>query len=310
MAEGNFEYGIRDWNDLRVILAIARCGHFLGAAKALNTNQTTVSRKYQRIEGSLGTKLFERHGNQLRITPVGEALIERATAMENLIAEINLRMGALDVLPYGTVKLAVTEGIAQLWLAPKLVRFTTEYPDINLEIIPTRGGFDLLSNGADIAIGMQRPQSLRCVGAIIGSVQFSVFAAPAYIERNGTLNSLEDVGNHEFVLYETHHELGFGSTLMAEAERLHRIRLRTGSASVCLAAIHSGVGAGVMPSFYKNVPSALVEQPLTVAEQGNLWLASHEETNRSRRVRIFLDFVRSCFEEDKSVWFRRQSGAV
>lgn len=70
------------WDDIRIFLAIARAGTLSGAASALETGIATVSRKLDRLEQSLGLPLFSRHQSGYRLTDDGEALLERAEALE------------------------------------------------------------------------------------------------------------------------------------------------------------------------------------------------------------------------------------
>ena len=64
-----------DWDDLRIVLAIARHGSLNAAARALGTTQPTVSRRLDALERSIGGKLFERAANGLSPTPLCKALV-------------------------------------------------------------------------------------------------------------------------------------------------------------------------------------------------------------------------------------------
>ncbi len=50
-----------DWDDLRYLLAIAREGSTLSAAKALSVSQPTVQRRLAALEERIGRKLVEQH---------------------------------------------------------------------------------------------------------------------------------------------------------------------------------------------------------------------------------------------------------
>jgi molybdate transport repressor ModE-like protein len=61
-----------DWNDLRYLLAIAREGSTLAAAKTLNVSQPTVQRRLAALEESIGRKLVERNPTGYRLTEFGK----------------------------------------------------------------------------------------------------------------------------------------------------------------------------------------------------------------------------------------------
>lgn len=48
-----------EWSDTRALLALAREGTALAAARVMNSNQTAISRRIDRMEAALGLKLFE-----------------------------------------------------------------------------------------------------------------------------------------------------------------------------------------------------------------------------------------------------------
>jgi DNA-binding transcriptional LysR family regulator len=63
------------WDDLQFFLAVARTGQLSTAARQLRTNHATVSRRIDRLEAALSTKLFERNPRGYLLTSVGERLI-------------------------------------------------------------------------------------------------------------------------------------------------------------------------------------------------------------------------------------------
>lgn len=298
------EYGLKDWDDLRMFLAVVRGGHFQGAARILNANQTTVARRFRRMEEVLGTKLFERFGQELKLTEAGAEILAHATSIEQLTREVNDRVRALDVRPSGTVKLAVTEGLAMLWLTDRLAEFCRINPEINLEVIPSHGEYDLLTNGADVAIGWRRPAEPRLVGSKVGSVGFVMFASDGYVRDHGLLHDISEAGRHAFLQYDPHEIQGWSTALMREARAHDRIKLRTSSISIYLAAVHAGIGVGCLPSFYLGRFPDFVEMPIALADKGDLWIVSHEETNSFKRTRLLLDFLRAEFRTNGRVLFR------
>ncbi|UPT64814.1 MAG: LysR family transcriptional regulator [Hyphomonadaceae bacterium JAD_PAG50586_4] len=299
------EYGIKEWDDLRLFLAIVRGGHFQGAARIMKTNQTTVARRFRRMEEMLGAKLLERFGQEFKLTKSGAEIFDRAIAIEQLAQEVNDRVRALDVRPSGTVKLAVTEGLASLWLTARLAEFCKRYPEISLELIPSHGEYDLLTSGADVAIGWRRPMEPRLVGSRIGSVGFILFASEDYVREFGAFENVADVERHWFLQYDTHEVQRWNTSLMQEARGLERIKLRTSSIFIYLSAVRAGMGIGHLPTFYQHRYSDLVEMPVELADRGELWLVSHEETNGFKRTRMLLDFLRADFKANGGQLFRQ-----
>ena len=71
-----------DWNDLRYLLAVAREGSTLAAARSLRVNQSTVHRRLAALERALGCGIFERHPTGYRLTEIGKQLRSHAERIE------------------------------------------------------------------------------------------------------------------------------------------------------------------------------------------------------------------------------------
>jgi LysR family hydrogen peroxide-inducible transcriptional activator len=98
--------------ELRFIIALAREKHFRRAADACFVSQPTLSIAIQKLEKELGVTLFERDTNEIRITKIGEEIVERAKRIMCDVAEIkeiaannednaSLKLGAIYTIgPY------------------------------------------------------------------------------------------------------------------------------------------------------------------------------------------------------------------
>ena len=64
--------------EFRYIIAVARERHFGRAAEACFVSQPTLSVAVRKLEEELGIQLFERTAGEVRVTPVGEAVITQA----------------------------------------------------------------------------------------------------------------------------------------------------------------------------------------------------------------------------------------
>lgn len=64
--------------EMRYIVALARERHFGKAAEACHVSQPTLSVALKKVEGQLGAPLFERGASEVRITPLGERIVDQA----------------------------------------------------------------------------------------------------------------------------------------------------------------------------------------------------------------------------------------
>lgn len=300
-------YGIRDWDDLRLLLALHLAGNFQGAARLLKTDQSTVSRRYHRFELALGAKIFERHGKELKLTEPGRLIVERAKSVEDLVKELNLNLGALDVLPSGTVKISCTEGLASVWLTPLMGNFCAQHPDIDIDIITSHGEYEIISKDADIGIGYTRPTNVRLVSRLVGRIPTAVFASASYLEAREPVEDSAQIRGHDIIDYHTHHFVLASARWLDAVRENNHVRLRTTSAAVYVAAVRAGLGIGVFPRFYRDICPDLVELPSSTVFDNEVWLVSHEETNQARRIRLVVDCIARGFDRDRQKWFTNRA---
>ncbi len=149
------QFRLRDWNDIKLLLACAEHGGFAGAAVALGIDQTTVSRRVAMLEAAVGRPLFSRRRSGASPTIAGLALLERARVTQAAIAEFEGALYGLGGLPPARVTLAASEGILTYTLIPVLLGKQGKAQPLSLDALrsplPTLA-FTTQSSRADIAL--------------------------------------------------------------------------------------------------------------------------------------------------------------
>ena len=111
--------------DLRYIVALARERHFGRAADKCNVSQPTLSVSVKKLEDELGVALFERGVGEVRLTAIGEPIVQQA---ERVLAEAarvsELAASGKDPL-VGPLRLGVIYTIGP-YLLPTLVPILRE----------------------------------------------------------------------------------------------------------------------------------------------------------------------------------------
>lgn len=149
-------------NQLRDVIAIADRGSLRGAARQLGLAQPALTRSIQELERELGVPLFERRARGMRLTPMGESFVRRASAILN---EVRRARDEVEQLHGGTSG-QVVAGLslaAHVALLPKaLPAFRQRYPQVKLHLI--EGLFPTLEAGlkdgsVDFYVGPQHERS-------------------------------------------------------------------------------------------------------------------------------------------------------
>lgn len=120
---------------LRSFEAVARHRSFTLAASELCVTQSAVSRQVRALEEDLGQSLFRRLHRSIELTPAGRRLLDSVTLGFDEIAAGFAALGAAAKAPQITVSASVA--FAWFWLMPRLERFGTLQPEIDLRVLAT-----------------------------------------------------------------------------------------------------------------------------------------------------------------------------
>jgi DNA-binding transcriptional LysR family regulator len=161
-------------------LALNRLGNFHRAAKALHLSQPALSRSIRSLEESLGVRLFERHGAQVKPTLYGEALLSRAETILEQSDELEREILLLQGLEAGALAVAMGAFAAELSGSRAVGELLRLHPSIRCQIRlrSWREVTDLVAARA-VDVGLAE------ISTVIGSEELRV----------------EPLGQHEMVLY-------------------------------------------------------------------------------------------------------------
>ncbi len=134
---------------------VVRSGTVRAAALKLNVAPSSISRSIAQLEEALGTPLFERVRQRLKLTSAGEILIHHARMSGTELTEACELIDELKGLRRGTVNIAVVESAARGLLPDILAAFWRKFPDIVIEIriMGSRQAFRAVIDGeSDVAL--------------------------------------------------------------------------------------------------------------------------------------------------------------
>jgi len=141
--------------DLRYLVALADTRHFGQAAAKCFVSQPTLSAQLKKLEDYLGTPLIERQPKNVKLTEMGERVVERARRMLSDSDEIlELAKGSRDPLA-GNLRLALIPTVGPYLLPLVATRLRKQLPHLKLMLYEyqTEPLFERLKAGAiDVGI--------------------------------------------------------------------------------------------------------------------------------------------------------------
>jgi LysR family glycine cleavage system transcriptional activator len=190
-------------NALRVFEVAARAGTYAEAGAELGLTHGAVSRQIAAVETWLGQRLFVRTGRRMTATPAARVFAaEVSLAFDRVIAAAEA-CGRLDARRILRVSAPAT--FAMRWLIPRLDRFHSERPELEVAVTTAMTLHDELRGGFDIAIrrGPAEPEAWPQHRAVTFLNEAdTLIMSPALFERS-PVRRLDDIANHVLLSTET-----------------------------------------------------------------------------------------------------------
>ncbi len=283
---------------LRVFMAVAEHQSFTRAAEQIHMTQPGVSIQVKRLEELLDTKLFEKLGNQIYLTPEGEALQASCRTMFDELDQFEQRIKGMHNEVSGPLRLgAVTT--AKYFLPNYLGGFLRRYPEVrpylkvsNRERISER----LESNEDELYIMVRLPDRDDVVSYPFMEDQLVVFAHPEH-----PLVGQQQIGKVELLQERIiSREVGSGirqtvENKLAQYDTPLEPYMELGSGEAIKQAVMSGIGIGMLSDLSlrlefesgKLVPLDVAGFPIS-----RQWYVVHRAGKHlSRAARCFLEYL-------------------
>jgi len=281
-----------NWEDLKIFLEVSRKGRLGDASLALGLDQTTVSRRLQRLEHDLETTLFERSRRGHQLTPAGHDLAHYAEIAETAAIAATEKLSGKDQSLSGTVRVNVAEGFGGYFVAPRLREFTSQHPDIEVELVASANFLNVSQRETDIAVHLARPQSGNLVVRKLTDYTLRLYGSRDYIERHGTIETLGDLPSHTLIGYID--DLIYAPELryLAQVVPDQTARIRSSSIIAQYQAVKAGAGLGIMHCFMADpVDDLICLLPDSINIQRTFWLIYPESLRNVARIRAMSDFL-------------------
>lgn len=187
------------FQEMQVFVRIADRRSFSLAAEDLQIPRATVTNLIKRLEQRLGVRLLERTTRQVRMTHDGEAYYHRCLRLLTDLEEAENSFR--DAPPKGLLRVNLQGTLARHFVMPALGEFLAQYPDITLHVGEDDRLVDLVREGVDCVLRAGVLQDLSLIGRQIALLEQVTVASPAYLERHGLPNTLDDLKHHYAVNY-------------------------------------------------------------------------------------------------------------
>jgi DNA-binding transcriptional LysR family regulator len=272
------------WDDARIFLAFAREGSFSAAAKRLEVQHSTISRRIHALEEQVGTPLIERSASGYVLTAAGEELRTTACRIEQELLQFEAASGGQSSEAAGELRVTAIANMASTVLMPLFARFNDAHPNIDLRIEVTNDSVRLSERDADVALRQTNSPGETLIGTRLATVASAVYGAKNYcaaVEAGDAKEKWIGVDCCDF-----HRNW----TKQAWPSAKHAFFVD--ETSLTLGAIKEGMGVGFLPCFIGDTEPDLARfrEPESQHNLG-LWLLYHRDLRNTKRVTLFREFM-------------------
>ena len=276
---------MRNWDDIRAFLFVARAGSLSGASSHARMDPATLGRRISRLEDELGAALFLKSPQGYVLTELGERIARQAGEAENALSRaMNVSPTASDELT-GQIRLGAPDGCANFVLPQVCKAIRQDHPALEIQILSLPRVVNLSQREADMAITVSPPQTGRLTVQKVSDYALHL-AQHRDLPVPRSTDDIEGlVGYIPDMIFDK--ELDYLGGLARNG-----VQMASNSVAVQVQVLRSGAGIGIVHDFA--LPSA-PELRRVLTDQISLtrafYLVRHASDRRSSRLDRFAQLL-------------------
>lgn len=283
---------------MRVFVAVAEARGFAAGARRLAMSPPAVTRAVAALEKRLGVALLGRSTRTVKLTEAGERFLVDAKRILADLAEVESVAAGSQTELRGSLTVTAPVLFGRMFVAPIVLELLDRHPHVRARVALLDRVVGLLDEGVDVAVRIATlPEGSTDTAHRVGQVRRVVVAAPAYLARHGRPETLEQLAQHDAVVFSHGPAVPEWSFVVSGKPALVRPRARLLVSSTELSIAAAVAGAGVTHALSYQVAAdvragrlevllAPFERPPTPVH-----VVSREGRRAPARVRAFVELA-------------------
>jgi DNA-binding transcriptional LysR family regulator len=193
-----------DTQSLKAFLSVAKHLSFSEAAEELYLTQPAISKRINTLEEQLETKLFDRVGRKVSLTPTGEALHPKAKQILHLMKATEQELNDLSKEVSGSLEIICSHHVGLHRLPPILKAYSKTYPEVDLKIefSESESGYEQVLHGdKELALITLAPEPHpNLISHPIWHDQMLFVCSKDHPLAKHTIPTLSDLAQHKAIL--------------------------------------------------------------------------------------------------------------
>ena len=289
-----------DFDQLTTFLEVVKQGNFSRAGEKVYRSQSAVSAQIRQLEQEYGTKLLDRSGKRVALTPAGEVLFEYANRLLALRGESLRAVADQDRTPRGVLAIGANEATCLYVLPGTFSEFRRRYSDVQISVYRNFSHkiLERLQDGLiDVGIVTMPVKAPRLVVKRIFHDRLMLMTGPNHPLCKMDSVSVEAMVDYPIILPKAGHTRKTMDKLFRPYQAQLRIAMELPSIAMIKAFVASGMGISLISESFARQESHAGDLRLIPLSDANLSrelaLVYHQDRTLPRSAVAFIEMVRN-----------------
>ena len=280
------------WEWMQSFAVVAKVGSLSKAAATLNTSQPTLSRHMAGLEKEIGTTLFDRSTQGLKLTSSGKKLVEYSESMQQAAEQFTRIASGTIMSLEGSVRISANEVVGLYYLPEIIAKFRQKHPEVTVEIDISNKTTSINQRDTDIALRMFRPTQPDLVARRLPDIKLRAVASKEYLAEFSEPKTIQELSKHRLIGFDR--DLQFIKTLkeLSWPVSENDFNSKTDFLPLQIELARKGLGVTVTHESiideFAELQAILTGLTLPSLE---FWLVCHADVQHNRRIRVMMDFL-------------------
>lgn len=293
---------LMDWEAVKSFVLVAREGSLVRAGKRLGVNSTTIGRRIEGLETTLGLRLIQRTKRGYVLSEDGEQFLAEVRQPAEQLLRVDSQLNERNAPLEGRVHIRTPKILSHILIHPLMLKLAEENREIELSVLETPGWqppiTDDVTQLPDLMLTLLRPTGGDLLIRKVGDLSYGLYATEAYLSEYGYPSDPGDLDGHRFIAFEMGAPPAAPVWFVERCSEMGKIAIRADDPWLRIAAANANLGLAILP-----ISFASREQHLTLVfgpEQigkFEVWTSTPNDLPRVTRVQTVLHLLNDLARE-------------
>lgn len=285
-----------DWNDIPLILTLARSGSMSATGRQLGVDASTISRRIAAAEKALKLRLFIRDNTGYQLTDAGQVFVQHGEAVYGNVQSM-LQASAQEAdATAGPVNITSIDFLFDYWLLDHVPALHAQHPHLQLTLQAENQNLSFTRREADFALRLGKPgEDAALVMRKLGDLGFAVYGHARFADTPRAC-----WGTQPWIAYDDALAGTGEMQWLAQMDPQPNKVLKVNSLSTMVRACRAGVGMALLPCLLGQ-QEGLVRIGSGVEVQRDIWLLSHRDAGSIARFKTVSAWLTQLYASNQDL---------